>query len=88
MQLGISQFFNVLEKKYPDQTNVKHVRRVYKVFVRPVEGGYSVMLCDPDTNAKVMEDLSCHLSRVEIRSWQSDLQATCEFETNWKKYCE
>ena len=84
----VSQFFNVLEKKYPDQTNVKYVRRVYKVFVRPFEGGYSVMLCDPETNEKVMEDFSCHLSRLEIRSWQSDSQAKCEFETNWKKYCE
>ncbi len=83
-----SQFFEVLEKKYPDQTKVQYVRNTYKVFVRPIEAGYSVMLCNPETNAKVMEDLSCHLSRVEIRSWQSDSQAKCEFETNWKKYCE
>jgi len=83
-----SQLFNVLEKKYPDQTSVQYIRRAYKAFVRPIEAGYSVMLCNPETNAKVMEDLSCHLSRVEIRSWQSDSQAKCEFETNWKKYCE
>ncbi len=83
-----SQFFGVLEKKYPNQTDVQYIRNTYKVFVRPIEAGYSVMLCNPETNAKVMEDLSCHLSRVEIRSWQSDLRTKCEFETNWKKYCE
>jgi hypothetical protein len=83
-----SQFFDVLEKKYPDKTSVQYVREMYKVVARSVEGGYSVMLCDRKTDTKIMEDLSCHLPRVEIRSWQTDLQATCTFESNWKRYCE
>lgn len=81
------QFFEVLEKKYPDQVRVKNVRENYKVSVRSVDGGYSAMLCDPSTNAKIMEDLSCHLNRVEIRTWQSGLSTPCDFESDWKTYC-
>ncbi|MDD3473229.1 MAG: hypothetical protein PHS86_10625 [Syntrophaceae bacterium] len=83
-----SQFYDVLKNKYPDQTSVQYVWETYKVLARSVEGGYSAMLCDRKTDTKIMEDLSCHLSRVEIRSWQSGLPAMCEFENNWKKYCE
>jgi len=82
------QFFDVLEKTYPDQSRVKHVQESYKVSVRALDGGYSVMLCDPQTNQKIMEDLSCHLDRVEIRSWQSNVDSLCFFESNWKQYCE
>jgi hypothetical protein len=83
------QFFDVLEKKYPDQSRVKHVQESYKVSVHPLDGGfYSVMLCDPKTDVKIMEDLSCHLNRVEIRSWESNAGTQCVFESNWKPYCE
>jgi hypothetical protein len=82
------QFFVVLEKKYPDQARVKDIRDGYKVSVRSVDGGYSVMLCDPKTDVKIMEDLSCHVDHVEIKSWQSGLPATCDFESDWKQYCE
>jgi hypothetical protein len=83
------QFFDVLEKIYPDQYRVKHVQESYNVLVRPLDGGfYSVMLCDPKTDVKIMEDLSCHLNRVEIRSWEKNAGAPCVFESNWKPYCE
>ncbi len=82
------QFFALLEKIYPDQSRVSFVQSSYKVSVRPLAGGYSVMLCDPRTDRKIMEDLSCHLDRVEIRSWESDVESPCVFESNWKPYCQ
>ncbi|MGO9138756.1 MAG: hypothetical protein ACLP9S_02675 [Syntrophales bacterium] len=83
------QFFDVLEKIYSDQSRVKHIHESYKVSVRPLDGGfYSVMLCDPKTDVKIMEDLSCHLNRVEIKSWENNAGAQCIFEINWKPYCE
>jgi len=82
------QFFEALAK-YPDQSRVKHIIDNYKVFVRPLDGSfYSVMLCDPKTDVKIMEDLSCHLNRVEIRSWENGVAAPCVFENNWKPYCQ
>ncbi|MGA2240320.1 MAG: hypothetical protein ABSH06_16020 [Thermodesulfobacteriota bacterium] len=82
------QFFALLEKIYPDQSRVKFIQNNYQVSVRSLNGGYSVMLCDPKTNQKIMEDLSCHLDRVEIRSWESTTSSQCVFENNWKPYCE
>ena len=82
------QFFTVLEKTYPDQDRVNSIRGSYKVSARPLEGGYSVMLCDMREDRKIMEDLSCHLNRVEIRSWEGDKPAPCVFEDNWKQYCQ
>jgi hypothetical protein len=67
---------------------VSFVQNNYKVSVRPLNGGYSAMLCDPQTDRKVMEDLSCHLDRVEIRSWENDTPVPCVFESKWKPYCE
>jgi hypothetical protein len=82
------QFFALLETIYPDQTRVSFVKSNYKVFVRPLDGGYSVMLCDPKTDWKIMEDLSCHLDRVEIMPWKSNVHTPCIFESNWNPYCE
>jgi hypothetical protein len=83
------QFFDVLEKVYPDQSRIKHIRESYKVSVRPLdEGFYSVMLCDPKTDVKIMEDISCHLNRVEIKPWETDVSGACVFESNWKPYCD
>jgi len=85
------QFFDVLEKVYPDQSHVKHIKEGYKVSARPLEGGfYSVMLCDPKTYEKIMEDISCHLNRVEIRSWEraNCSGGQCVFEDDWKPYCQ
>lgn len=82
------QFFALLKKIYPDQSRVNFIQNNYQVSVRSINGGYSVMLCDPKTNQKIMEDLSCHLNRVEIRSWESTTSSQCVFESNWKPYCE
>ena len=82
------QFFALLEKIYPDQSRVQSIKDNYKVYVRPVNGGYSVMLCSPKADRKIMEDLSCHLNRVEIRSWENNQDTRCVFEVNWKPFCE
>ncbi len=82
------QFFALLEKIYPDQSRVKSIRNNYRVSVRGLDGAYSVMLCDPKKDQKIMEDLSCHLNRVEIRSWESTIVSPCVFENSWKSYCE
>ncbi|MGD0236163.1 MAG: hypothetical protein ABSC55_16710 [Syntrophorhabdales bacterium] len=83
-----TQFFALLEKIYPDQPRVQAVRNSYRVSVHPIDGGYSVMLCDPQTDRKIMEDLSCHLDRVEIRSWESGEPVPCAFDASWKPRCE
>ncbi len=83
-----AQFFALLKKIYPDQSRVQYVRNSYRVSVRPADGGYSVMLCDLQAGRKIMEDLSCHLDRVEIRSWERDTPASCTFENKWKQFCE
>jgi hypothetical protein len=82
------QFFTLLEKIYPDQSKVKFIQNNYQVSVRSLSGDYSIMLCDPKTNKKVMEDLSCHLNSVEIRSWESDAVSQCTFEKDWKSFCK
>jgi hypothetical protein len=82
------QFFGLLEKIYPDQSRVTFIQNNYRAQIRPLDGGYSLMLCDPKTDQKIMEDLSCHLDRVEIRSWESTEPFECNFEKNWKSYCE
>ena len=78
----------LLHEIYPDQARVKRIEDRYRLSARPLDGGYSVMLCNPKTGRKIMEDLSCHLNRVEIQSWQNDVSAPCAFEANWKHYCE
>ncbi|MGD0232316.1 MAG: hypothetical protein ABSC19_18500 [Syntrophorhabdales bacterium] len=83
-----SNFFALLQTIYPDQNRVNSIKGNYRVSVRPLDGGYSVMLCDPRTDRKIMEDFSCHVSRVELRSWESDVVSPCVFENNWKAYCE
>ena len=82
------QFFTLLGKIYPDQPQVQSIQKKYRVSVRGLDGGYSVMLCDPQTDQKIMEDLSCHLNRVEIQPWQNKIVSPCVFENNWKSYCE
>jgi len=83
-----AQFFALLEKIYPDQTEVEHIRSSYRVSARSLDGGYSVMLCDQSTGRKIMEDLSCRLDRVEIRSWENSAPGPCAFEDNWKPLCK
>jgi hypothetical protein len=82
------QFISILENVYPDQKRVKEIQDKYKISVRSLDNGYSVMLCDPQTNVKIMEDISCHLNYVEIHSWKNPSSTPCVFEDNWKPYCQ
>ena len=82
------KFFALLQDIYPDRNRVTSIKNNYLVSVRPLDRGYSVMLCDLGTNRKIMEDFSCHVNRVELRSWEGDAPAACVFEDNWKSYCE
>jgi UDP-galactopyranose mutase len=82
------QFFALLGKIYPDQSRVNFIQDHYKVSVRPLDGGYSVMLCDPKADRKIMEDLSCHLDRVGIKSWEKSIDTPCVFESNWEQFCK
>jgi hypothetical protein len=81
------KFFAILRDIYPDRGRVESIASDFRVSVRPLDGGYSVMLCDPAGSRKIMEDFSCHVDRVELRSWESDVAAACVFEDNWKSYC-
>lgn len=82
-----NQFFNLL-KTYPDHAFVEEIKNNYKVSARNINGGYSVMLCDLNTDQKIMEDLSCKMSRVEIQSWKENGFTSCDFEKNWEAYCQ
>jgi hypothetical protein len=82
------QFFGILEKNYPDRSKVESIKGSFQVKARSVDGGYSVMLCDRQTGGKLMEDFSCHLTRVELRLWDKDGNYPCTFEDNWKPLCE
>ena len=82
------QFFEVLEKVYPDQTKVELIKKDFRITARPIDNNYSVVLCDPDTGNKLMEDLSCHLTHVEVRFWDKEGTHPCIFEENWEAYCK
>ena len=82
------KFFAVLEDIYRDKARIRSIKDNYHVSVRPLDGGYSVMLCDPRTERKIMEDFSCTLTKVDVMSWESDVPVPCVFENDWKKYCE
>jgi hypothetical protein len=81
-------FFTLLEQIYPDQSRVKSIQDAYRVSARHLDGGYSVMLCDPTGDRKIMEDFSCHTRGVEVRSWESSPAAPCVYEGDWRRYCE
>ena len=81
-------FFAILKEIYPDPSKVESIQKDYRVSARSVDGSFSVMLCDPQADQKIMEDLSCRLDRVEIRSWQKSETVPCAFETDWTFYCK
>jgi hypothetical protein len=84
-----NQFFNVLEKVYPDQSRVRFIKQNYKVSARYLEGNlYSVMLCEPENDVKIMEDINCHLNYVEIQPWKTGSNEKCLPEDNWESYCQ
>ena len=83
-----SKFIEILEKIYPDQTKVRSIKNEFKIKARSIDNGYSVILCAPDTDNKIMEDFSCNLKSVEIRYWDKEGAYPCSFEQNWKAYCK
>jgi len=81
------QFIEILEKVYPDQAKVELIKKDFKIKARSIDNNYSVVLCDPDTGRKLMEDLSCHTTHVEIRAWDKEGTYPCTFEENWEVHC-
>lgn len=63
----------------------------YSVQPRKLDDAFSVMLCDNDGATKIMEDFSCNEQKVEITNYQTDTNAPCKFEDNWREkvapYC-
>lgn len=81
------QFIALLERIYPDKSRVERIRDGYRIKARAVVGGYAVILCDRETGNKLLEDLSCTLDKVDIRHWDRETAAACEFESDWKSRC-
>ena len=81
------QFIEILKKIYPDQAKVELINK-FKIKVRSINKDYSVVLCNTDTGNKLMEDLSCNLTHVEIRLWDKKDIYVCTFEENWEPYCK
>ncbi len=64
----------------------------YRLEARKVDDMFSVMLCDKQTNKKIMEDFSCNSLRVEVQTWKTGRSEKCVFEDNWQRveqnYCD
>lgn len=83
-----NKFFEVLKKTYPNQSKIELIQGNFKIKVRATgNNNYSVVLCDLDTDNKLMEDFSCGIKNVEIRNWDKEGRFTCTFEENWEAYC-
>ena len=79
----------LFSKKYtPDREKVEKIKEEYRLKARAVSPGYSVVLCDRDSGNKLLEDFSCTLSKVDIQYWDKDENVACDFEDDWRKYCE
>lgn len=88
-----TKFFETLAAVYPaagpDRAAATKIKDTYIVRARPIPGGsYSVMLCDRTSGQKLLEDLSCRTTRVEIRSWNEGGVSACEFERDVASYCQ
>jgi hypothetical protein len=63
----------------------------YRLEARKVDDMFSVMLCDKETNQKIMEDFSCNDLRVEVQTWKTGRSEKCVFEDDWHRveqnYC-
>lgn len=55
----------------------------YIVRARKIDEMFSVMLCYKDTRWKIMEHFSCDNMRVQVRSWKTQNNVPCDFETDW-----
>ena len=73
---------------YPNpvcKSQAETIFNMYGIDVRKIDGIFSVMLCDREMKWKVMEDLSCNNTRVEILSWKEESKIPCQFEQNWER---
>lgn len=82
-----NEFIRILEEVYPDKVTVENVKKDYKIQARQIGQYYSVIVCKPDTGAKLMEDFSCSLNHVDIRYWDRKDSTQCDFEKEWQSYC-
>lgn len=73
------------------RSQAEGIFNTFIVKAQKVDAMFTVMLCDKESNSKIMEDFSCNNLRVEIQSWKSEDNMACEFEVNWMplkdKYC-
>lgn len=60
----------------------------YEVFPRKVGEGFSVMYCDREKKTKIMEDFSCNVTCVEVKSYKISNSVTCQFEKDWQSIVE
>ncbi len=85
------QFFDVLATLYPtgpDHKAVAGIKGKYRVRVHALPGeSYALVLCDPASDAKILEDFSCKTTKVEIRHWDSPDPHPCEFEPDPGRFC-
>jgi hypothetical protein len=65
--------------------NAEAMFKTYTVDAHMLDGMFSIMLCDKDGKIKDMEDFSCDEEKVEIRSFEVDPKAQCQFEANWQE---
>ncbi|MBF0464882.1 MAG: hypothetical protein HQK88_10180 [Nitrospirae bacterium] len=87
------EYKRALQELCPTCTSVANILNNYKLKARIVNYDViTVMLCDKQSNNKVMEDFSCNNNMVEVRTWEKEKPESCEFETDWKAvidtYCK
>lgn len=81
------EFVKMLQNIYPEKSKVELIKNNFKIKAKSLGKYYSVVLCDPSTNKKILEDFSCTLTRVDIRYWDKPDDYSCDFDINYKKYC-
>lgn len=81
------EFIKILEEVYPDKAKVKSIKKDFRIRAHQIGQYYSVVVCKPNTGAKLMEDFSCSLNHVDIRYWDREGSIQCEFENEWQTYC-
>ena len=82
------QFIRIVAEVLPDHFQVESLRSNFKVMARPLDKGFSVMLCTPDGNNKLFEDFNCTPERVDLVRWDKKGPYPCEFEKNPERFCQ
>lgn len=78
-------YMGVLDKIYPDH-RLEFLRRNFSTKVKSDGKYFSVLVCEPG-KGKLLEDLSC-TPGIDARFWNLNGQHSCEFEEDWRKYCD